>query len=68
MIEYLFLFRYICDLMVEDKKQKYGMFVTSSEKTDRYQRYGEFCLTAIPFPGTEFFRSWKDHSYFGMFN
>ena len=53
--------------MVEDKKEKFGMYVTSSEKSDRYTRYAEFCLTAIPFPGTEFFRSWKENRYKGMF-
>jgi len=55
--------RYICDLMVEDKKKKYGIYVSSSEKTDRLARYAEFCLTAIPFPGTEFFTLWKEHNY-----
>ena len=60
------LSRYICDLMVEDKKKKFGFYVSSSEKTDRLARYAGFCITAIPYPGTEFFTSWKDHDYSRM--
>jgi len=55
--------RYICDLMVEDKKKKFGIYVTSSEKTDRLARYAGFCISAIPYPGTEFFALWKEHNY-----
>jgi len=55
--------RYICDLMVEDRKRKYGLYVSSSEKTDRFQRYADFCISAIPFPGTEFFSSWQKRAY-----
>lgn len=31
--------RYICDLMVEDKKVKFGVELTSSEKVDKQRRY-----------------------------
>ncbi|KAK3751532.1 hypothetical protein QZH41_019425, partial [Actinostola sp. cb2023] len=54
---------YIFDLMVEKKKVKYGMNVTSSEKVDKAQRYSEFCLCSIPYPGCEFFRDFKGKGY-----
>jgi hypothetical protein len=42
--------RYICDLMVEDRKVKYGMVLTSSEKVDKHSRYHSwFDLVAIPY-------------------
>ena len=41
--------RYICDLMVEDRKIKYGMVLTSSEKVDKHSRYHSwFDLVTIP--------------------
>ena len=43
--------KYICDLMVENKKVKFGMNVTSSEKVDKAQRYADFTLLSIPYPG-----------------
>ncbi|XP_073206890.1 phosphatidylinositol-3,5-bisphosphate 3-phosphatase MTMR14 isoform X3 [Lepidochelys kempii] len=43
--------RYICDLMVENKKVKFGLNVTSSEKVDKAQRYADFTLLSIPYPG-----------------
>lgn len=55
--------KYICDLMVEKKKVKFGMRVTSSEKVDKIQRYSEFCLCSVPYPGCEFFRDFKDNGY-----
>nr|XP_048713418.1 myotubularin-related protein 14 isoform X5 [Caretta caretta] len=42
--------RYICDLMVENKKVKFGLNVTSSEKVDKAQRYADFTLLSIPYP------------------
>ncbi|PNI53141.1 MTMR14 isoform 4 [Pan troglodytes] len=42
--------KYICDLMVENKKVKFGMNVTSSEKVDKAQRYADFTLLSIPYP------------------
>ncbi|EDO36248.1 predicted protein, partial [Nematostella vectensis] len=53
----------ICDLMVEKKKVKFGMNVTSSEKVDKSQRYSDFCLCCVPYPGCEFFRDFKTKGY-----
>ncbi|XP_078270261.1 phosphatidylinositol-3,5-bisphosphate 3-phosphatase MTMR14 isoform X3 [Rhinoraja longicauda] len=55
--------RYICDLMVEKKKVKFGLNVTSSEKVDKAQRYADFTLSSIPYPGCEFFKDYKDRDY-----
>ncbi|XP_073448097.1 phosphatidylinositol-3,5-bisphosphate 3-phosphatase MTMR14 isoform X2 [Aquarana catesbeiana] len=55
--------RYICDLMVENKKVKFGVNVTSSEKVDKAQRYADFTLLSIPYPGCEFFKDYKDRDY-----
>uniref|UniRef100_A0A8C0ZJ50 Myotubularin related protein 14 n=1 Tax=Cyanistes caeruleus TaxID=156563 RepID=A0A8C0ZJ50_CYACU len=55
--------RYICDLMVENKKVKFGLNVTSSEKVDKAQRYADFTLLSIPYPGCEFFKDYKDRDY-----
>ncbi|KAM8930512.1 phosphatidylinositol-3,5-bisphosphate 3-phosphatase MTMR14 isoform 2-T2 [Pelodytes ibericus] len=55
--------RYICDLMVENKKVKFGLNVTSSEKVDKAQRYVDFTLLSIPYPGCEFFKDYKDRDY-----
>ncbi|XP_069499343.1 phosphatidylinositol-3,5-bisphosphate 3-phosphatase MTMR14 isoform X2 [Ambystoma mexicanum] len=57
--------RYICDLMVENKKVKFGLNVTSSEKVDKAQRYADFTLLSIPYPGCEFFKDYKDRDYSG---
>ncbi|XP_067396673.1 myotubularin-related protein 14 isoform X5 [Emydura macquarii macquarii] len=54
---------YICDLMVENKKVKFGLNVTSSEKVDKAQRYADFTLLSIPYPGCEFFKEYKDRDY-----
>ncbi|XP_077983103.1 phosphatidylinositol-3,5-bisphosphate 3-phosphatase MTMR14-like [Glandiceps talaboti] len=56
---------YICDLMMEQKKVKFGMNVTSSEKADKEHRYSDFSLLSLPYPGCEFFRDYKDNSYIG---
>ncbi|XP_064632784.1 myotubularin-related protein 14-like isoform X2 [Lineus longissimus] len=53
----------ICDLMVEKKKVKFGMNVTSSEKVDKENRYSDFNILCTPYPGCEFFRDWKDNNY-----
>ncbi|XP_061543566.1 myotubularin-related protein 14 isoform X1 [Phycodurus eques] len=55
--------RYICDLMVENKKVKFGVNVTSSEKADKAQRYADFTLLSVPYPGCEFFKDYKDRDY-----
>ncbi|KAK3605820.1 hypothetical protein CHS0354_002452 [Potamilus streckersoni] len=56
---------YICDLMVEKKKVKFGMAITSSEKVDKENRYKDFHIMSIPYPGCEFFKAWKDNCYLG---
>eukprot|EP01133_Synstelium_polycarpum_P003736 gene3736-4309_t len=48
--------KYICDLMVENKKKKFGFFVCSSEKADMHSRYSkQFVIASTPYPGVEFF-------------
>ncbi|XP_074645577.1 phosphatidylinositol-3,5-bisphosphate 3-phosphatase MTMR14-like [Tubulanus polymorphus] len=54
---------YICDLMVEKKKVKFGMNVTSSEKVDKEHRYSDFTIVSLPFPGCEFFKEWRENGY-----
>lgn len=51
--------QYVADLMLEHKKAVRGIVVTSSEKADSRQRYAEFALLSLPFPGTE---AAKDYS------
>lgn len=41
----------IADFMVEKKKVKFGMNVTSSEKVDKEKRYADFTLISLPYPG-----------------
>ncbi|XP_054713416.1 myotubularin-related protein 14-like isoform X2 [Uloborus diversus] len=54
---------YICDLMVENKKVKFGLRVTSSEKVDKENRYCDFKIMQLPYPGCEFFKKFKDNNY-----
>ncbi|KAG0266375.1 Myotubularin- protein 14 [Actinomortierella ambigua] len=54
---------YINDLMVENRKVKYGLKVTSSEKVDSFGRYSSFKLVATPYPGVEFFQQFKANKY-----
>ncbi|CAC5381660.1 MTMR14 [Mytilus coruscus] len=42
--------KYICDLMVEKKKVKFGMNITSSEKVDKENRYADFHILTTPYP------------------
>ncbi|KAK9890359.1 hypothetical protein WA026_010454 [Henosepilachna vigintioctopunctata] len=51
----------IFDLMVEHKKVKYGVYVTSSEKADTENRYSDFNVINIPYPGCEFFKEFYHH-------
>lgn len=37
--------------------------VTSSEKVDKENRYANFLLAVMPYPGCEFFRSYRDHAH-----
>ena len=55
--------RYICDLMVEQRKVKYGLTVSSSEKADSQNRYQAFEILITPYPGVEFFRDFRDNHY-----
>ncbi|XP_067931526.1 myotubularin-related protein 14-like [Watersipora subatra] len=56
---------HICDLMLENKKVKYFVNVTSSEKIDKRNRYSEFSVWSLPYPGCEFFKKWRDKGYDG---
>jgi myotubularin-related protein 14 len=55
----------ICDLMVEKKKVKFGVYITSSEKADKESRYSAFRILSLPYPGCEFFRTYRDMGYAG---
>lgn len=55
----------IVDFMVEKKKVKFGLNVSSSEKVDKVNRYSDFSLISLPYPGCEFFRDYKDNNYVG---
>lgn len=55
----------IVDFMVEKKKVKFMMNVTSSEKVDKEKRYQDFKIISLPYPGCEFFREFRDHNYCG---
>lgn len=55
----------IVDLMVEKKKVKFGMYVTSSEKVDKENRYSDFSIVSLPYPGCEFFKEFRDFGYNG---
>ncbi|XP_054281383.1 myotubularin-related protein 14 [Macrosteles quadrilineatus] len=53
----------IVDFMVEKKKVKFGLNVTSSEKVDKENRYSQFTILSLPYPGCEFFREFRDQNY-----
>ncbi|XP_037519064.2 myotubularin-related protein 14-like [Rhipicephalus sanguineus] len=55
--------RQICDLMVEGKKEKYCLKMTSSEKVDRFKRYHDFTIFKLPYPGCEFFEKYVKQHY-----
>lgn len=55
----------IIDFMVENKKVKFGVNITSSEKVDKENRYSFFKLLALPYPGCEFFREFRNNQYEG---
>lgn len=55
----------IIDFMVENKKVKFWMKVTSSEKVDKENRYSFFKILALPYPGCEFFREYRDNDCHG---
>lgn len=49
----------IIDFMVEKKKVKFLMNVTSSEKVDKEKRYQDFRIISLPYPGCEFFKEFR---------
>ncbi|KAM8711577.1 hypothetical protein ACLKA7_012145 [Drosophila subpalustris] len=53
----------IVDLMVENRKIKYFMAVSSSEKADPNKHYKGFNLLSLPYPGCEFFKKFRDNNY-----
>ncbi|XP_049517665.1 myotubularin-related protein 14-like [Dermacentor silvarum] len=55
--------RRICDLMVEGKKEKFCLKMTSSEKVDRFGRYRDFTIFKLPYPGCEFFEKYVKQHY-----
>lgn len=55
----------IVDFMVEKKKVKFMMNVTSSEKVDKEKRYQDFKIISLPYPGCEFFREFREHNFSG---
>ncbi|XP_057296393.1 myotubularin-related protein 14-like isoform X2 [Hydractinia symbiolongicarpus] len=57
--------KYILDLMLERKKVKYGLNITSSEKVDKENRYGDFEIASSPYPGCEIFQNFKNNGYCG---
>ncbi|KAH8371562.1 hypothetical protein KR093_008033 [Drosophila rubida] len=56
----------IVDLMVENRKIKYFMAVSSSEKADPNNHYKRFNLLSLPYPGCEFFKKFRDNNYMAM--
>lgn len=52
----------IIDFMVEKKKVKFLVNVTSSEKVDKEKRYQDFRIISLPYPGCEFFREFRGKS------
>ncbi|KAJ3435961.1 myotubularin-related protein [Anaeramoeba flamelloides] len=57
--------KYIVDLMVEIKKEKYKLIVSSSEKGDSYNRYSTFSINSMPYPGVELFGEFQKNDYNG---
>ncbi|KAG1664105.1 Myotubularin-related protein 14 [Nymphon striatum] len=57
--------KYIVDLMVEKKKVKFGINVTSSEKVDKENRYSDFTILSLPYPGCEFFNEFRNRNHSG---
>jgi myotubularin-related protein 14 len=37
--------------------------VTSSEKVDKENRYSDFTIVSLPYPGCEFFKEYRDNDY-----
>ena len=56
---------YVADLMVEHRKKKLGVALTSSEKNEQW-RYSHLKLNALPYPGCEFFTEYKAAGHSGL--
>jgi len=55
--------------MVETKKIKYGLTVSSSEKCEprgQYEQSGVH-LIVVPYPGSEYFKNFKLNHYCGKY-
>ncbi|CAF2356713.1 unnamed protein product [Rotaria sp. Silwood2] len=55
----------IVNLMVEKRKTMFGVNVTSSENSDKENRYRDFQLLILPYPGCEHFRDFSFRKYNG---
>ncbi|CAF3352755.1 unnamed protein product [Rotaria sp. Silwood1] len=55
----------IVNLMVEKRKTMFGVSVTSSENSDKENRYRDFQLLILPYPGCEHFRDFSIQKYNG---
>ncbi|CAF1087450.1 unnamed protein product [Adineta ricciae] len=55
----------IVNLMVEKRKTMFGVNVTSSENSDKENRYRDFQLLILPYPGCEHFRDFSIQRYKG---
>lgn len=53
------------DLMVERRKRKLGVSLTSSEKAEAF-RYANYGLNSVPYPGCEFFTEYKHNRRSGV--
>lgn len=41
----------------------FPLSVSSSEKVDKENRYSEFTIISLPYPGCEFFKAYRDNDY-----
>lgn len=56
-------FKCIAKKNIEHFLSVYLYSVTSSEKVDKENRYANFRLACLPYPGCEFFKSYRDNCY-----
>lgn len=56
---------YSVNPLLENLKQLFCLVlsVTSSEKVDKENRYKDFTLVSLPYPGCEFFKEFREHDY-----
>ncbi|CAF1232368.1 unnamed protein product [Rotaria magnacalcarata] len=53
----------IVNLMVQEKNLLFGLKITATEKSDKYDRYRTFQLISLPYPGCEHFREVAAQKY-----